>query len=198
MPLPDFSFEQQFPQQIVVGLDEVGRGPLAGPLVMGAVYFPNKAQIPAGINDSKLLSKKKRTLLYEQLIKIANYGLGFVWPAEIDTLKLTKATELAIKRALTDIKLKVDVALIDGNLTYDLPFKYLSIIKGDSKSISIAAASIIAKVVRDNYMSDLALSHPEYLWEKNAGYPTKAHLEAIKVYGSNQQHHRKSFAGVFC
>jgi ribonuclease HII len=99
-------------------------------------------------------------------------------------------------RALADIKLKVDVALIDGNLKYNLPMPYLSIIKGDSKSTSIAAASIIAKVVRDDYMSRLALDYPEYLWQKNAGYPTKAHLEAIKRYGIIQEHHRKSFVGV--
>jgi ribonuclease HII len=194
--MPDFNFEAQFPQQIVVGVDEVGRGPLAGPLVVGAAYFPPHIAIPVGINDSKLLSKKKRTLLYEQLIKVVNYGLGFVWPAEIDSLKLTKATELGIMRALADIKLKVDVALIDGNLKYNLPMPYLSIIKGDSKSTSIAAASIIAKVVRDDYMSRLALDYPEYLWQKNAGYPTKAHLEAIKRYGIIQEHHRKSFVGV--
>jgi ribonuclease HII len=196
--LPNFNIEKQFDNKTIVGIDEVGRGPLAGPLVVCAVCFDQNSLVPVpnGINDSKLLSKKKRQIVYDQLIKIVKYGIGFVWPAEIDDLKLTKATQLAIIRALTDLNLTVDLALIDGNLKYDLPIDYISIIKGDRKSISIASASIIAKVVRDQYMSEISLDYPQYLWHQNSGYPTKAHLEAISKFGISIKHHRKSFAGV--
>jgi ribonuclease HII len=192
--IPNFNIEQQYEGKIIIGIDEVGRGPLAGPMVVAAIYVPPD-KMPAGVNDSKLLSAKKRELLFAQLVLVAKYGIGLVSVEEIDELKLTKSTELAIIRALSDLDLNVDIALIDGNIKYNLPVKSISIIGGDKKSFTIAASSIIAKVIRDKYMLDLSNQYPAYAWHKNFGYGTKEHLSAIALYGICK-HHRKSFSPI--
>jgi ribonuclease HII len=191
---PNLEIEQGFSNQVVVGIDEVGRGPLAGPLVVGAVIL-DKASIPMGINDSKQLTKNQREKIYDKLIVNTQYGIGIVDVFELDQLKLTLATELAIMRAVEDLGKIFDIALIDGNINYKLPFKTISIIKGDQKSLSIAAASIIAKVTRDRIMYKLANNFNNYGWEKNVGYGTKHHMQAIEDYGITI-HHRKSFAPI--
>ncbi len=192
--IPNFNLEQQYQDKKIIGIDEVGRGPLAGPMVVSAIYIPQD-QMPIGINDSKLLSAKKRDALFEQLTLSSKYGIGFVSVEEIDELKLTKATELAIIRALSDLDMNADIALIDGNIKYNLPIKSISVIGGDKKSLTIAAASIMAKVVRDKYMLDLSTKYPEYAWHKNFGYGTKEHLAAISLHGICK-HHRKSFSPI--
>lgn len=191
---PNFDLEKKYEGKKIVGIDEVGRGPLAGPMIVVAIFI-NQDQIPSNVNDSKLLSAKKRFLLFKQLDLVAKYGVGLVSAEEIDDLKLTKATELAIKRALLNLNFSVDLALIDGNIQYNLPIKSLSIIGGDKKSLTIASASIIAKVIRDKYMSDLSLKFPQYFWHKNFGYGTKEHCAAIFSHGICK-HHRKSFAPI--
>jgi len=190
--LPNFEIEKQFEGQRIIGIDEVGRGPLAGPMVVVAAYIDPKL-IPDGVNDSKLLTPKKRKELYDQLRLVAKYGVGFVSPEEIDEFRLTKATEIAINRAMMDIDFEAELALIDGNIKYELPIKSLSIIQGDRKSLTIATASIIAKVIRDEYMALLSKEYPAYLWHKNSGYGTKEHLNAIREFGITS-YHRKSFS----
>jgi ribonuclease HII len=192
--IPNFNLEQQYQDKKIIGIDEVGRGPLAGPMVVSAIYI-SQDQMPIGINDSKLLSAKKREALFEQLTLSSKHGIGFVSVEEIDELKLTKATELAIIRALSDLDMNADIALIDGNIKYNLPIKSISVIGGDKKSLTIAAASIMAKVVRDKYMLDLSTKYPEYAWHKNFGYGTKEHLAAISLHGICK-HHRKSFSPI--
>jgi ribonuclease HII len=191
---PNFNIEKQYQGKTIIGIDEVGRGPLAGPMVVSAIYIPQE-NIPIGINDSKLLSAKKREALFQQLTLVSKYGIGFVSVEEIDELKLTKATELAIIRALSDLDLNADIALIDGNIKYSLPIKSISVIAGDKKSLTIAAASIMAKVTRDKYMLELSSKYPVYGWHKNFGYGTKEHLDSITTHGISE-HHRKSFSPI--
>lgn len=177
------------------GVDEAGRGPWAGPVVAAAVILP-KNFMTDKINDSKKLSKKNRDLLYENITKNADFGLGFATVTEIDKLNILQASLLAMKRAVGNLN-KVPVkALIDGNtIPPNLPCVSECIVKGDTKVVSIAAASIIAKVVRDRFMTKLAQLHPGYGWERNFGYGVKEHQEALKTLGVTSEH-RRSFKPI--
>ena len=177
------------------GVDEAGRGPWAGPVVAAAVILP-KNFITDKINDSKKLSKKNRDILYENITKNADFGLGFATVTEIDKLNILQASLLAMKRAVGNLN-KVPVkALIDGNtIPPNLPCVSECIVKGDTKVVSIAAASIIAKVVRDRFMTKLAQLHPGYGWERNFGYGVKEHQEALKTLGVTSEH-RRSFKPI--
>ena len=177
------------------GVDEAGRGPWAGPVVAAAVILP-KNFITDKINDSKKLSKKNRDLLYENITKNADFGLGFATVTEIDKLNILQASLLAMKRAVGNLN-KVPVkALIDGNtIPPNLPCVSECIVKGDTKVVSIAAASIVAKVVRDRFMTKLAQLHPGYGWERNFGYGVKEHQEALKTLGVTSEH-RRSFKPI--
>lgn len=178
----------------VVGVDEVGRGPLAGPVTAAAVRL-DPENIPAGLNDSKKLSAARRRALFEELMAVADVALAHASVEEIDQINITRASHLAMQRAMGGLP-KADFALIDGNLMpRGLALAARTIIKGDTLSLSIAAASICAKVTRDAIMADLAQQFPGYGWEKNAGYPTKAHLEALSRLGVSAAH-RRSFAPV--
>ena len=177
------------------GVDEAGRGPWAGPVVAAAVILP-KNFMTDKINDSKKLSKKNRDLLYENITKNADFGLGFATVTEIDKLNILQASLLAMKRAVGNLN-KVPVkALIDGNtIPPNLPCVSECIVKGDTKVVSIAAASIVAKVVRDRFMTKLAQLHPGYGWERNFGYGVKEHQEALKTLGVTSEH-RRSFKPI--
>ncbi len=192
---PDFCFEQESGFDFVAGCDEAGRGPLCGPVVAAAVIFPKKnIEIPVLITDSKQMNHKLRAAAYDWIIKNTIWAVGSCSPNEIDELNILWASMLAMKRAVESLSKKPEFCLFDGNRTpKDLIGR--AIIKGDSKSISIAAASIIAKETRDKIMCELAVEFPQYGWNKNAGYPTAAHLQAIKKYGINQ-HYRKTFKPV--
>lgn len=195
--MPDLSLEQAC-AGIVCGVDEVGRGPLAGPVVAAAVILPAKPhpRLLAELDDSKKLSAKKREGLYELVLTNSIFGLGRAEVEEIDRLNILKATFLAMKRAVEALKQHVDVALVDGNQVPPLPVgRVQCVVKGDSKSLSIAAASVIAKVTRDREMCELSQRFPGYGWERNAGYGTAEHMAAMRRIGLTP-HHRKSFAPV--
>ena len=199
--MPDFSFENSFGRNdghIICGVDEVGRGPLAGPVMATAVIIPANfpTDIIAQIKDSKKLSAKKRDILFEPLIQNCSYSIAEASVAEIDRYNILWASMLAMRRAVAGLKEPVHVALIDGNRVPDpLPCRAIAIVKGDDKSISIAAASIIAKVTRDRFMKALAREHPGYGWEHNAGYGTREHIDALSRLGVTAWH-RDSFAPV--
>jgi len=198
--VPDFTIENKYRDKgIIAGIDEAGRGPLAGPVVAGAVVFPQLKIAPglaSALDDSKKLSPKKREKLYEALFASdALIGVGMASAAEIDEVNILQATFLAMRRALDNVGAKVDLALVDGNRDPKLYCPALTIVKGDSLSLSIAAASIVAKVTRDRIMAKLALQYPFYGWDRNAAYGTKEHLEALAKYGVTPEH-RKSFAPV--
>ena len=201
--MPDFSIEKEL-QSPVIGLDEVGRGPLAGPVISCGCYFKNytiQEDFYKLIGDSKKLSKKKRKVSFEflQNLKkegIIDYHLGIANVEEIDTLNILEATKLSMKRAVDKFDLKNAHLIIDGNFSLNYKsYKENSIIKGDDKSISIAAASIIAKVHRDRLMKKLSIRHQHFGWEKNAGYGTKLHIENIYRLGPTR-HHRKTFEPI--
>lgn len=198
MTIPDFSFEFAAAQggaQRVVGVDEVGRGPLCGPVTAAAVWL-DPAHLPEGLRDSKRLSARARDALALEIRAHADIGIGHASPAEIDRLNILQATFLAMQRAIAALELPPDHLLIDGNrLPKDLPCPAQAIVKGDGRCMSVAAASIIAKTVRDMIMVDLALKHPGYGWERNAGYPTKCHLNAIATLGPTPEH-RRSFKPI--
>ncbi len=194
-PAPDLSFESNFRAGHVCGVDEVGRGPWAGPIVAGAVIL-DPAHIPVGIRDSKQLSKPKREALAMAIQAVARCGIGIVEVPELDAVGLTEANDLSMRRAIAALACPVDHALVDGKrLPRDLPCAATTIIKGDSISLSIAAASIIAKVHRDATMAALALEYPGYGWETNAGYGVAHHRAAIASLGITP-HHRRSFAPI--
>ncbi len=179
------------PEQVIVGMDEAGRGPLAGPVVAAAVVMPFEPKI-FGINDSKILSEKKREVLYEAIIKTAvAYGVGVVDEKTIDKINILNATRLAFSHAFEQISVKADVVLSDQITELDIP-GYIPIVKGDAKSYHIAAASIIAKVTRDRMMRKFAEQFPIYGFEKHKGYGSSTHIAAIKNYGACDIH-RKSF-----
>jgi len=195
--MPDLSLEQAC-QGVVCGIDEVGRGPLAGPVVAAAVILPANLhpRLLAELNDSKKLSAKKREALFQLILETAQVGLGRAEVAEIDSLNILKATFLAMTRAVEALGRPVDVALVDGNQRPPLPIADIrTVVKGDSKSLSIAAASVVAKVTRDREMSQLSQAFPGYGWEKNAGYGTAQHMTALRAQGVTI-HHRQSFAPV--
>lgn len=191
---PSYKFDQVY-ETPIIGVDEVGRGPLAGPVISAAIVL-NKEKIPEGINDSKKLSKKKREVINEELISQHKFAIGIASVEEIDKINILQASLLAMKRAVLNLNIKPQTILVDGNKLPDLEYNMYPIIKGDSKSISIAAASIIAKVYRDKLMQDLSLQYPGYYWEKNSGYGTKQHLLALNNLGVTPIH-RKSFAPIY-
>lgn len=179
----------------IAGVDEVGRGPLAGP-VMAAAVILDSAAIPPGLRDSKRLTAPRRDALARAIGSAASVGIGTASVAEIDAVNILQATYLAMRRAVAALPLRPDYLLIDGNrLPPDLPCPGQTLIKGDAKSPSIAAASIVAKVARDRVMLDLAQHHPGYGWETNMGYPSKSHRLALRDLGPTP-HHRQSFAPV--
>ena len=181
----------------ICGIDEAGRGPLAGPVVVSAVIMPNDSMIE-GVNDSKKVSEKKREKLYDEIISNAiAYGVAIIDQKEIDDINILNATKKGLTEALMQLSEKPDIILVDALTGIDtLGIPYQSIIKGDAKSYSIAAASIIAKVTRDRIMRQWDELYPEYGFEKHKGYGTKAHIEVIKSKGICPIH-RKSFVKNF-
>jgi ribonuclease HII len=178
--------------KLIAGVDEVGRGPLAGPVVSAAVIFYEHVFIE-GINDSKKLTTKKREELFPQILKNAKaYAVASISHGQIDRINILQASLRAMHMAVKRLKINPDLILVDGNKTFDYFVPVIPIVKGDSKSFSIAAASIVAKVIRDRLMKRLNEYYPQYLWAKNKGYPTRDHIQAIKLYGICPLH-RKSF-----
>ena len=182
--------------KLIVGIDEAGRGPLAGRVYAAAVILNNNKQID-NLNDSKKLTEKQREILYKIIIiNSLAYGIGYSEHEEIDKLNILQATFLAMKRAINQIKINFNYVLVDGNI---YPFKFIydgeAIIKGDSKIPEIMAASILAKISRDNYMKDMDLIYPQYQFKKHKGYPTLLHRELIIKHGPSPIH-RKYFKGV--
>lgn len=192
---PTFEIENETGFTMVAGVDEVGRGPLCGPVVAAAVIFPRRdIDIPVVIRDSKQMTAHARAVAYDWITQNTIWAVAQCSPTEIDELNILHASMLAMSRAVTKLTCAPQFCLIDGN---KLPHNIigLPIVKGDAKSISIAAASIIAKETRDKIMQDLATQFPMYGWDKNAGYPTAEHLHAIEKYGINE-HYRKSYKPV--
>jgi len=197
-PVPDYSFEALAARQgasRVVGVDEVGRGPLCGPVTAAAVWL-DPAHLLEGLRDSKQLSASARRALSQHIRAHADIGIGHCSPAEIDNLNILQATFLAMHRAIGALAVPPDHLLVDGNrLPAGLPCPAQAVVKGDGRSVSIAAASIIAKTTRDAIMAKLAVKYPGYGWERNAGYPTKCHLNAIAERGPTPEH-RRSFKPI--
>lgn len=194
--LPDFAFETAALARglrMIAGVDEVGRGPLAGPVTAAAVIL-DPSRIPPGLNDSKVLTLAARERLHDLILRDARVAVAHASVEEIDALNILKASHLAMARALAQIA--PDHALIDGHLVpAGLACSAEALVKGDARALSIAAASIVAKVTRDRIMVDLAQQHPGYGWEANAGYPTQGHLRALLDLGVTP-FHRRSFAPV--
>jgi len=190
---PTFEIEQSIPGTIA-GIDEAGRGPLAGPVVAGAVIL-DPANFPEGLRDSKTLSERRRGELAKALWQCATIGVGVASVEEIDKINILQATLLAMSRAAANLPVRPDVCIVDGNIKPKLRCPAYTVVKGDAKSFSIAAASIIAKTTRDRMMRELAREFPHYAWEKNKGYGVAAHREALEHHGVTP-HHRKSFAPI--
>jgi ribonuclease HII len=195
---PDFSLERDAMARgarVVAGVDEVGRGPLAGPVTAAAVIL-DPDNIPEGLNDSKALSAKRRAVLYEQIKASAKVCIAHASVEEIDELNILRASHLAMERVIAGLPCVPDEVLIDGNMIpRGLTIPAQAIIKGDARSQSISAASIMAKICRDYVMWDLAQHYPGYGWETNAGYPSKSHRDALRNLGVTP-HHRRSFKPV--
>ena len=196
--LPTFEFEEDLQAQgylNIAGVDEVGRGPLAGPVFAAAVILDPK-HIPNGLNDSKKLSAAKREILLKAIMEHAEVSIASASEREIETINILQASHLAMVRAVHNLKKRPDHVLVDGNLIpRNLEIPATALIKGDSRSVSIAAASIVAKISRDFVMCDLGQQFPGYGWEKNAGYPTAQHLKALQDLGVTP-HHRRTFKPV--
>ena len=199
--MPDLEYENKF-DGLVCGVDEVGRGPWAGPVLTCAVVIKGgnlPEHIAEVLDDSKKLTDNKRKALFEPLKYHCHYKIGLASVEEIDEINILQATRLAMKRAVEDLNTELDNklshALIDGNKEIDIEIPQTTIVKGDSISLSIAAASVIAKVSRDLLMGELAKDYPHYDWQNNAGYGTKKHIQGIENYGICE-HHRKSFAPI--
>lgn len=195
-----FFFEEHYRLlgfQAIGGVDEVGRGPLAGPVVAACCIIGEGVVLPEGVDDSKKLSRKKRRLIYDQLrdIEGVNYALGIVEAEEIDEINILQASHLAMRKAVKAMKVKPDYLLIDGLPVPGFEQDSRSIVKGDSRSVSIAAASILAKEFRDDLMTEYSKKYPEFGFEKHMGYGTKLHMEALKNCGPCPLH-RRSFAPV--
>jgi ribonuclease HII len=194
--MPDFHHEARL-GGLVAGIDEVGRGPLAGPVIAAAVIL-DRRNFPSslsGLNDSKRLSAAMRAEFAATLRQVAQIGIGAASVAEIDALNILQASLLAMRRAVSALGIRPDAALVDGNRAPKLACRVETLVGGDALSLSIAAASVIAKVTRDRAMTQLARRHDRYGWERNAGYPTAEHRAAILAHGITR-HHRKSFAPV--
>ena len=203
--MPDFSLEESLglsTRAVIVGVDEVGRGPLAGPVTAAAVFVDRQkitSDLLTKIDDSKKIPQKKRATISKQIESIAIIGIGWASSSEIDQLNILEATMLAMQRAIFSLRKQIildpDYILIDGNKVPRLDFPSKAIVRGDEKSISIAAASIVAKNKRDAFMTSLSKLYPCYGWEKNAGYGTREHLAAIEREGITV-HHRRSFKPI--
>jgi len=195
--VPDFEIEKNCGYKIIAGLDEAGRGPLCGPVVAGAVIFLKYDfdDMPL-ISDSKQMSEKQREIAYDWITNNPDivWAVAQCSAGEIDELNILWASMMAMRRAVEKLGVAPEYCLVDGNRVPD-KINGMAVVKGDAKSLSIAAASIIAKVTRDKIMHDLAIQFPQYAWDKNAGYPTKQHLCAIEKYGINE-HYRKTFGPV--
>lgn len=177
---------------LVCGVDEAGRGPLAGPVCAAAVVLP-KGLILEGVNDSKKLTEKKREALFDVITQQAlDWSVAFATVEEIEEINILNAAMLAMKRAVDGLKNPVDFAIIDGNRKPPLEIDCEAVVKGDAKSMSVAAASILAKVSRDRILRQYAVDYPQYGFEKHKGYDTKVHVEALKKYGPCEVH-RPSF-----
>ena len=203
--MPDFNLEESLglsTRAVIVGVDEVGRGPLAGPVTAAAVFVDRQkitSDLLTKIDDSKKIPQKQRATLSKQIEGIAIIGIGWASSSEIDQLNILEATMLAMQRAIFSLRKQIildpDYILIDGNKVPRLDFPSKAIVRGDEKSISIAAASIVAKCKRDAFMTSLSKLYPYYGWEKNAGYGTREHLAAIEREGITT-HHRRSFKPI--
>ena len=203
--MPDFSLEESLglsTSAVIVGVDEVGRGPLAGPVTAAAVFVDRQKitlDLLTKIDDSKKISQKKHATISKQIESIAIIGIGWASSGEIDQLNILEATMLAMQRAIFSLQKQIildpDYILIDGNKVPRLDFPSKAIVRGDEKSLSIAAASIVAKNKRDAFMTSLSKLYPGYGWEKNAGYGTGEHLAAIEREGITV-HHRRSFKPI--
>ena len=192
-----WEIEDAFPDaQLICGVDEAGRGPLAGPVCAAAVVLPKHLCLP-GLTDSKKLTDKKRRELFPLIQQQAlAYGIGFASEAEIDEINILQATFLAMKRALAQLNCRPDLALIDGNRETDFGLPVKTVVKGDSLSANIAAASVLAKVSRDDAMVELAKTYPQYGFNIHKGYGTKAHYQALEEFGPCPAH-RRSFLKKF-
>ena len=197
MESPNTFIEQSYWQKnlLPAGIDEAGRGPLAGPVVAAAVIIPDSFDIP-GIKDSKKLNPKKRKSLYDQITRKAlSYGIGMIGPEEIDRINILQAAIKAMKLAVENLSIKPDVLLVDGINKINLSIHQKTFVKGDNKCISIAAASVLAKVTRDSIMDSYDREYPLYRFIKHKGYPTREHFEILRQYGPTDIH-RKTFKGV--
>jgi len=196
--MPHYIYESRLLKTMagpICGVDEAGRGPLAGPVVAAAVIL-DRSRIPKGLNDSKLLSEEDREDLYPRIMEMAvAVGVGEASVEEIDLVNIRQATHLAMARAVRALPVTAMFALVDGNDAPALPCKCDTLVKGDSRSVSIAAASIIAKVTRDRLMALLHDNHPVYGWRQNKGYGTPEHLTGLKAHGITV-HHRRSFSPI--
>lgn len=192
----DYEIEKEYTEKgfrLICGIDEAGRGPLAGPVCAAAVILPIGTDID-GLNDSKKLTEKKREMLFPMIIENATaYGIGFASEQEIDEINILNATFLAMSRAVEALGISPDLLLIDGNQKPKIGVgEEVTVIKGDAKSVSVAAASVLAKVSRDRYMLEKSQEYPQYAFEKHKGYGTKLHYEKIAEYGVSPIH-RKTF-----
>ena len=195
--MPDFALEKEA-GGVVAGVDEAGRGPWAGPVVAAAAILdPNTLphHVQEQLDDSKKLTAKVRDRLFDALTGNIYQGVGIASVDEIDTQNILAATMLAMQRAVHNLPVQPDIALVDGNRAPDLSCPVRTVVRGDGLSLSIAAASIVAKVTRDRIMAELALKHPGYAWDRNAGYGTKAHREGLDRFGVTE-HHRRSFKPI--
>ena len=203
--MPDFSLEESLglpSSAVIIGVDEVGRGPLAGPVTAAAVFVDRQKitlDLSTKIDDSKKIPQKKRATISKQIESMAIIGMGWASSGEIDQLNILEATMIAMQRAVLSLRKQIifdpDYILIDGNKVPSFDFPSKAIVRGDEKSLSIAAASIVAKSKRDAFMTSLSKLYPCYGWEKNAGYGTREHLVAIERNGITA-HHRRSFKPI--
>lgn len=201
MTIPNFDIENSYNLPVIAGIDEAGRGPLCGPVFASCVVV-DRNFFPKDVNDSKKLTESKREKIFNEILELEKneklfFGIGIANVEEIDNINIRNATKLAMKRSYENLlskyqNLKIDVVIVDGNFVPDINVKSDFVIKGDQKSVSIATASIIAKVSRDNLLKQMDLEFPQYNWKKNKGYGTKEHMDAIKEYGICK-YHRKSF-----
>lgn len=193
--MPTYEFESaalEAGYAVIAGTDEAGRGPLAGPVYAAAVILPMGLVID-GLNDSKKLTEKKREALFDVICKEAlSYGIAYATPEEIDELNILNASQLAMRRAVAMLTPTPDLVLVDGNVAREFPMDTKTVVKGDALSMSIAAASILAKVSRDRVMAELAKEYPQYQLEKHKGYPTPLHMNLVRELGPSPIH-RKSF-----
>ena len=199
--MPDFSLETKYFDRglrSISGVDEAGRGSWAGPVVAAAVIFEKKEWpniVNIGLDDSKKLSPKRRRDFFDIIQDNADVGVGLASVVEIDQINILQATFLAMDRALGNLQVTPDYTLIDGDKVPPVRYRAEAIVKGDSRSISIAAASIVAKVTRDALMIELGLNFSNYAWERNMGYGTKKHKEGLERFGVTE-HHRKSYKPI--